>query len=123
MMISRGGVAADLGCIKEMSVPYYSHVARRSTKGGTVRAVVTIGPSGKAAKIDTDTADPNLAEEVRIFLSEATTYNEGCADKQVELVFTFRLEGDAEWTPPVFVKFAPPNHFIIISRPKKPNLN
>ncbi|HEV1287229.1 MAG TPA: hypothetical protein VNU44_18055 [Bryobacteraceae bacterium] len=115
--------AADLGCIREMSVPTYSHVARRSATGGTVRAVVTIGPSSKAGKIEISGAESNLAEEVRIILDGATSYEEGCAGKQVELIFTFRLQGDPEWTPPVFVRFAPPNRFIIISRPKKPNLN
>jgi len=84
---------------------------------------VTVGPSGKAKEVDTGDADPNLAEEVRIFLKGATTFAEACTEQKVEVFFTFRLEGEPEWTPPVWVKFQPPNHFIIISRPKKPNLN
>jgi hypothetical protein len=115
--------AADLACIKELGIPSYSHTARRAPEGGTVRAVVKIGPLGRAAKIETNGANPDLAEEVRNFLSEATTYKEGCANKRVELIFTFQLEGDPEWTPQVFVRFAPPNHFTIVSRPKKPNVN
>jgi len=110
----------DLGCVERMKIPGYSFIARRSPKGGTVRAVVTVGSAGKAGSIDFGTSDANLAEEVRGYLSSETKYSEGCEGKTVELLFTFRLEGEAEWTPPVFFEFRPPNHFIIKSRPRKP---
>jgi hypothetical protein len=104
-------------------VPGYTHVARRSEKGGDVRAVVGVGKSGKAGNIETVAADPNLAEEVLNYLTYATTYDEACVGKKVEILFTFRLEGEAEWTPPVKVRFQPPNHFVIRSRPRRPNIN
>lgn len=40
--------AADLECIKDMELPHYSFLARRSPLGGTVRAIVKIGQNGKA---------------------------------------------------------------------------
>jgi hypothetical protein len=46
-----------MGCVKEMMVPNYSYVARRTAKGGYVRAKVTIGSSGKLSKIQMDGAD------------------------------------------------------------------
>ena len=117
------GAPSDLGCIKDLMVPRYNLYARRSATGGTVKAIVTIGSSTKPAKIELQATDQDLAEEVRAYLTRETTYSEACEGKLVELLFTFRLEGEAEWDPPVFVRFQPPNHFIIISRPKKPNIN
>ena len=86
-------------------------------------ASVLLGKDGRAARIDTITSDSNLGEEVRFYLSHGTTYSPDCEGKTIDLKFTFELEGEPEWDPPVFVKFRPPNHFIITSRPRKPNIN
>ena len=88
-----------MGCIKEMMVPTYTNVARRSAKGGEVRAGVTIGWQGVVNEISTGKADENLAQEVRNFLSTSTTYGPRCQGKKVALVFAFSLEGEAEPNP------------------------
>ena len=113
----------NLECVKELEVPRYNLSSRRSFTGGTVTAIVSIGRGGLVSQIDTGTADRNLAEEVRTYLTTAATYSETCEGKKVEITFTFKLEGEPEFTPPVFVRFRPPNHFIIISRPRKPIVN
>jgi len=110
----------SLDCIAEMTVPRYSLSSRRSTRGGDVAATVSIGVDGRPSSIDLRSDDTNLAEEVQVFLSRHTTYASNCAGKKVELMFTFRLEGEAEINPPVWVRFRPPNHFIIVSRPRLP---
>ena len=110
-----------IGCIKDMMVPSYTHVARRSAEGGDVRARVTIGWRGHVDQMNTGKADENLAEEVRNFLSKSTTYDPACQGKTVELIFTFRLEGEPEPNPPVWVRFQAPNRLVIISRPRSPD--
>jgi hypothetical protein len=107
-----------MGCIKDMMVPAYTSIARRSRQGGDVRAIVTIGKEGQPSKIETVAKDPDLAEEVRDFLTHETTYQPACSTKKLEVIFTFRLEGKPEATPPVFVRFQYPNHFVIITRPR-----
>jgi hypothetical protein len=86
--------AQSLECVSELMVPRYNLSSRRSTTGGSVLAIVTVGTGGHAAKIDLDAADPDLAAEVRVFLTGSTKYAENCAGKKVEMRFTFRLEGD-----------------------------
>ena len=114
---------ASLDCIKELSVPRYTYLARRAATGGTAKAVVTVGPGGKVDTVDIITSEPDIGQEVRTYLVERSTYVEACVGRKVELLFTFRLEGKPEWHPPVWVRFRPPNQFIIISRPEKPIIN
>ena len=109
----------DLHCVKDLLIPGYTYVARRSHQGGTVEAVITIGAAGTASNIVTRSSDPNLEAEVRDYLRNNTLYDSGCSGKNVVLRFTFRLEGEAEPNPPVWVHFLPPNHFVIVSRPHK----
>lgn len=106
-----------IGCVKDMMVPSYTNVARRSPEGGDVHATVSIGWQGQLDELKIAKADENLAQEVRDFLSRAA-YDAACQGKTVELVFTFKLEGKAEASPPVWVRFQAPNHFVIISRPR-----
>ena len=82
LAVARLSARDGIGCIKDMTVPGYTHVARRSEKGGDVRAVVGLGKSGKAGNIETVAADPNLAEEVRNYLTYATTYDEAAWEKR-----------------------------------------
>jgi hypothetical protein len=116
-------VAQNIECVSELTLPQYSMVARQSSGGGTVSAAIVIGAGGRPEHIDFEGGDSDLANEVRIYLTHATTYLKGCAGKTVNLKFTFELKGDPELYPHVFVKFRPPNHFIIISRPQKPIIN
>ena len=110
-------------CVTDMMIPAYGHVARRSKTGGSVRAVVTVGSSGAAEAIHITSVDEDLADEVRAYLKNATTYNPGCGGKQVNLLFTFELSGEPQHDPPVWVRFLPPNRFIIMSRPHRPNID
>ena len=115
---SRGAPHDDLSCVKEMTIPTFTYLARRANQGGTVRAVVTVASSGAAGKIETFASSKDLAEEVRAFLSEEATFAKTCGGTLIEMFFTFRLEGEAEPSPQVKVRFQPPNHFTIISRPR-----
>jgi hypothetical protein len=114
--------AAGLDCVKEIELPQYSFIARRSPAGGTVRAIIKIGHNGKPVTISMPKADDNLAEEVRGTLTDGTLYVESCAGQEVELVFVFRLEGKPADTPFTTFRFQPPNRFVIISEPKKPHI-
>ena len=114
---------AGLECVEEITLPRYTYVARRAPTGGTVRALVTIGRLGKAGEVTFVSSDPDLAQEVRNYLGSSTTYKEACEGKQIELLFTFKLEGESELDPPVWIRSRPPNHFLIVSRPRKPNIN
>src|SRR5580704_2760349 len=115
-------LAADrLICIKEMGIPWYTHVARRSS-GGDVTARVRVGAHGKAASILTPGADLNLAKEVEQFLMIDTSYLESCEGQELEVVFTFRFEGQPANQPWTHVRFLPPNHFILITQPNNPGI-
>ncbi len=113
---------ANLECVEELGVPRYTYMARRSPNGGEVSAVVTIGPAGTAVSVETRSESPHLAEEVRSFLQNATKFKKGCESQKVRLRFTFQMQGEPEWQPIVFVKFRPPNHFIIVSSPLRPRI-
>jgi hypothetical protein len=120
--ISAQGTPDGVGCIKELQVPMYTSVARRSPAGGTVRARITIGNSGKAEALSLDSKDPDLKQEVKLFLGPAS-FMANCAGRQVLLLFTFRLEGEPEPNPPVFVWFRGPNEFVIVSAPRSPAIS
>ena len=122
LLVSSICAAADLGCIKDIELPRYSFLARRSPQGGTVRAIVRIGENGKAEGISTPSADENLASEVRNVLMDETSYQTSCRGKSVELLFTFRIEGEPATYPFMTYHFEPPNHFTIVSEPKKPHI-
>jgi hypothetical protein len=116
---SGASASAGLECVKALELPRYSFIARRAPQGGTVRAVVKLGASGGPTAILTPGADANLAAEVREALTEETRYLDSCRGKELELVFTFRLEGEAREYPETRVEFQTPNQFIITSQPKK----
>lgn len=113
----------SLDCITEMMIPRYNLSSRRSRAGGDVTAKITIGSVGRIAAIELEAADRDLADEVRAYLTNETQYSDRCQGKQVEIKFTFKLEGEPEVNPPVFIYFRPPNHFVIVSRPQKPFIN
>jgi hypothetical protein len=116
--------AADrnLECVVDLAVPNYGLSSRRSASGGAVTAIVTVGTQGTVLQVNIQTTDRNLGDEVRTYLGKATKYSPTCEGRNVEVHFIFQLEGEAEWDPPVFVHFRPPNTFVIISRPRKPML-
>ncbi len=109
---------AGLGCLNEMLLPTYSSVARRAGQGGVVHAQVQVGARGRASRVDTSGTEPDLREEVRIFLTEETTYRYDCSGKAIYLEFVFQLQGQIEQCPMVKVKFSPPNRFTISSAPR-----
>ena len=109
----------QLECITQIELPSYSFVARMSL-GGDVTAFVRVGPRGKVASIRMPGADQSLDREVEATLREDTLYDSHCSGRQIEVVFTFRLEGDFVDDPHTRIEFAPPNHFILISQPHRP---
>lgn len=125
-VLGAGGEVSTAGveCVEELGVPNYTHLARRSMgTGGTIVAQITVGTKGEAAGILTSGSDRDLEEEVRLFLVHQTKYRPQCAGRRLELTFTFLLKGEAEATPPIWVRFRPPSTFIIVSRPKKLDIN
>ncbi|HME10016.1 MAG TPA: hypothetical protein VKG25_23360 [Bryobacteraceae bacterium] len=111
--------ASGLECVVDLGIPQYTYLARRSL-GGDVTAYVRVGKHGKVASIRTPGADVNLAKEVELGLRYDTTYLESCKGQEVDIVFTFRLEGEPEDDPSTHIRFLPPNHFVLISHPRKP---
>jgi len=111
-----------IACIEEVEIPRYSAVARLALKTGTVRAHVKIGKDGRLSNVTLEAPDPNLADEVRGWLEHTGRFRPPCAGREVTLLFTFRLEGEATHYPFAIVRFRPPNHFIIISQPRLPHI-
>jgi len=111
-----------VGCIEEIEIPRYSAVARLALKPGTVRAQIKIGKNGQLSDVTLEAPDPMLANEVRGWLKHTGRFRPSCAGREVTLLFTFRLEGEATHYPFAIVRFRPPNHFIIISQPSLPHI-
>jgi hypothetical protein len=109
-----------VGCVEEIEIPRYSAVARLALKTGTVRALIKIGKEGRLGDVTLDAPDPRLADEVRGWVKHTGRFLPSCAGREVTLLFTFRLEGEATHYPFAIVRFRPPNHFIIISQPRLP---
>lgn len=109
-----------VGCVEEIEIPRYSAVARRAINPGTVRALIKIGKEGRLGDVTLEAPDPNLADEVRGWVKHTGRFRPSCVGRQVTLLFTFRLEGEATHHTFAIVRFRPPNHFIIISQPTLP---
>jgi hypothetical protein len=91
---------------------------------GEVRARVTIDPGGNAKTVDT-TITPNgkiLANEVEFLLKHHTKYATQCRGRVVEFTFTYVVEGEPMDTLWWTVVFRQPNHYTVVSRPVKPNV-
>lgn len=129
LVMTRGLAAADspppsdMACIRDLGIPTFTSVARRAHTGGTITAVVTIGPSGKSSAVSVSGTQADLGEEVKIFLEDDTTYQLTCSGKKVTLTFEFRLEGQPVSNPWTKVRFLPPNRFVIISNPMLPAID
>ena len=111
-----------VGCIEEIEIPRYSAVARLALKPGTVRAQIKIGKDGQLSDLTLEAPDPNLADEVRGWVEHTGRFRPSCVGREVTLLFTFRLQGEATHYPFAIVRFRPPNHFIIISQPRLPHI-
>jgi hypothetical protein len=109
---------SGMECISEITIPQYLNAARIAGPG-TVNALVKVGAKGKASQIDIHSENHWLAEEVDYYLRRLTSYSETCEGKNLNLVFTYILDGEPAYRPRLIVRFRPPNHFLLISRPVK----
>lgn len=113
----------DTSCIEEVTVPQGMFLARSSPGGGTVVARVLIGGGGNPASIEIQGDDDILERAVRLYLGQKAKFLATCLGETVELKFTLEVKGEAVYNPPLFVRFRPPNHFVLVTRPVIPNVN
>jgi hypothetical protein len=114
----------NMSCVEEIEIPRYSFVARRAAQTGTVEVDFLIGQNGTAEDFRSTGPDPNLILEAEAFLKRAgSKFVPSCRGQRVHMLFTFRLEGEARFDPFSFVRFRPPNHFIVTSQPRIPNVD
>jgi hypothetical protein len=59
-----------------------------------------------------------LAQYVRSYLAASARLDAGCVEARIELLFAFRIEGEAQATPGYRIEFEPPNRFTVISHPQ-----
>lgn len=111
---------ADFSCIEELAVPRFSHAAR-SLGGGTVIAAVNIGNNGRAKSVRLKSSRPLLTVDLEEYLVDDSRYSTRCSGASLEIMFTFRLRGAPAEDAETAVRFAPPNHFILVSHPVLPN--
>ena len=118
------GFAQDnMSCVEEIEIPRYSFIARRAIQTGTVQVDFRVSENGKAEDFRSTGPDENLISEAEGFLKAAGKFLPSCKGQRLRMTFTFRLEGEPRPYPFSFVKFRPPNHFIITSQPKTPNID
>jgi hypothetical protein len=105
-----------LGCVVDLELPQFA-VAGSVPDGGSVEARVQLGAGGHPTAFKFDSTNRLLSTEVEYHLRERTVYRTDCADKEVKLQFTFKVEGTAARCPFSKVRFLPPNHFVITTQP------
>jgi hypothetical protein len=115
-------VAADFSCIEELTVPRFSHAAR-SLGGGTVVATVNIGDNGRAKSVKFRSPRPLLTVDLEEYLVDNSRYSRRCSGASLDIILTFRLEGAPAEDAETVVRFAPPNHFVLVSHPVPPNVD
>jgi hypothetical protein len=115
-------VAADFSCIEELTVPKFSHAAR-SLGGGTVVATVNIGDNGRAKSVKFKPSRSLLTVDLEEYLVDNSRYSRRCSGASLDIILTFQLEGVPAEGAETVVRFAPPNHFILVSHPILPNVD
>src|SRR5260370_37451074 len=132
LLVALGGLiclGGDLSCIDEITLPRYdSHVSR--IPGLTISITVHIGPNGRAKSIKCEYPNQAIPKETKSYLLDAmkqylvdeTRYSPSCQGRTVSLVISYSEEGPPSDDPNYFVRFHPPDHFLLVSRPAKPNV-
>jgi hypothetical protein len=114
----------NMQCVTEIEVPRYSWVARGAIHDtGTVTIDLRIGRSGAMEDIQTKGPDQRLIKEVTSFLEAGAKFSPSCEGKRVQMLFTFRMEGEPTHYPFTRFTFRPPNHFIVTSQRTFPTVD
>lgn len=125
-MAQQGSESADFSCVNSLELPTRGLFAARAPGSGSVRAMVTIGKEGTLSKMQftTDGPAPQVLEaEVRVAL-DSSRFEQRCSGRTLEFVFSFRVEDPpTDFILPPAVRFQPPNHFELVFRRVKANLD
>lgn len=121
MMLGGCASAAEISCVKELELPRFA-TAGRSPSGGTVVAKIELEGGYPRINVRSRPKDKSLEAEVKYHLSERAKYKTSCTG-QMELSFTFAVEGESSYTPVTRVFFKPPNAFVIVTQPLRMSID
>ncbi len=116
--------AANAECVERVQVPDYPRLARSVRIGGSVKAVVTLGPDGAVGTVATSTRVTGDSQGRGVLIAPAVEYAlrhslfvKTCANKLVTLVFNFSITGDPNDPHQQEMAYGYPNRFWITARP------
>ncbi len=117
--------AAGLDCIVSMELPQYAALGVPMT--GDVNTTITVGKDGRAADVNFSDAPQGMWRQVQglvaYSLRERSTYDPACVGKKIQLLFTYRREGQPTAEPFAITRFTPPNRFTFVTQPRLPNVD
>src|SRR5450759_1762648 len=102
-------------CAAGIEKPAYPRLARISSISGLVTAHFTIGASGKADAVRLE-GHPVLTKEIDVAIRR-TEFPAGCQSENLDVTFSFRLEGEPSDEPRTSVVFNAPKEYIVTSNP------
>ena len=112
---------ANIACVERLQIPTYPILAAQARITGVVIANVLLGPNGSvdtiASASDRGKAHPILLGGVEKSM-RASTFAKACANKRLELIFNFVIEGTPVQRPTESaISFRYPNQFWIATPP------
>ncbi len=125
-LICAGG---ELGCIDELTLPKYDSFVSR-IPGLTIRITVEIGQEGRAKSFHCEYPNQtfpkgtksHVTDVMKQYFIDETKYSTSCQGRTVSLLLSYSEEGEPSEYPNYFVRFRPPDHFFLVSRPGMPNV-
>ena len=109
-------------CASRLELPLYHPLARQARLSGTVVAIVQLDNDGGISRLELEAPGVHgLLKDAVSASVRQSTFSRKCDSKKLQIIFTFVIEGDA--TPGAtqsLIAFAPPNRFIIRTRPAVP---
>lgn len=111
---------SNVSCVERLTIPEYPALAKQAQIQGTITATFTVPSLGSSPKVKTEYSGPLDGKKVVAMLQvtvekaiHGATFRQGCAGKQVRLIFHFELIDDPRTRPTQSVSFGSGNEFWI----------
>ena len=106
---------SSVKCASEIEKPAYPRLARIANISGSVAAHFAVGATGKADGVRLE-GHPLLTKEIDVAIRR-TEFPAGCQSENLDVTFSFRLEGEPSDEPRSSVVFNAPDQYIVTSHP------
>ena len=117
MAFGDGGI----GCIRQLTIPRHGPSALSAGPSEEIRVTVTVGAKGDASQVRYRGGEVGHHLDIEIGLSESR-FDPACKGQTVILVFQYAIEGAVDNKRKPFVRFYPPNKWVLVNNPETPNI-